>query len=387
MTGEKEASKGRGPHDLRAPFPWGFGGKARVTEILWRGFGPDVPNFVDPFCGSLATLLLRPGGAGKIETVNDDSAAICNFWRAVTSDPDAVARYCDWPVNETDLHARHKWLVRELAALKPRLEQDPELFDPKIAGWWVWGICCWIGGGWCGGVSRGEPRPNLTTQGVHLVHKRPGVAAGVHVPANWNVPPHLSSEMGVHRQLPDLGNGLGTGGKGIHSAENTRLPAIGNNRGIFGVSAPPCQEWFRALAERLRRVRVCCGDWTRVLGPGTLGKGKNVGGRRPCAVLLDPPYPHNRRDPNLYGGQDSPDVWWAARDWAVEHGDDPDLRIALCGYAGDFGEHPGWTEYAWRGARGYAGKDNENRDAERVWFSPACIPLVKAQGELFGRAG
>jgi DNA adenine methylase len=98
--------------------------------------------------------------------------------------------------------------------------------------------------------------------------------------------------------------------------------------------------------------------------------------------------PQVRRDcPNLYGGQDSPDVWWAARDWALEHGDDPDLRVALCGYAGDFGEHPGWTEYAWRGARGYAGADNPNRDAERIWFSKGCITLVKAQGELFEAAG
>jgi DNA adenine methylase len=334
--------------ELRAPFPW-FGAKSRVADVIWRALDPDVPNLVIPFCGSLSELLLRPGAAGKIETVNDDSAAICNFWRAIMADPDAVARHCDWPVNETDLHARHRWLVRELAALKPRLEQDPELFDAKVAGWWVWGICCWIGGGWCEEPANGK--------GVHqnLAHKRPGVAAGIHVEANWD--------------------------------ERTRLPAIGNNRGIFGVSVPPCQEWFRALAERLRRVRVCCGDWTRVLGPGTLGKGRNVGGRRPCAVLLDPPYPHDHRDPNLYGGQDSPDVWWAARDWALEHGDDSDLRIALCGYAGDFGEHPGWTEYAWRGARGYASADNENRDAERIWFSKGCLPLVKSQGELFGQVG
>jgi DNA adenine methylase len=348
--------------DLRAPFPW-FGAKSRVAEVIWRAFDPAVPNLVDPFCGSLATLLLRPGGAGKIETVNDDSAGICNFWRAITADPDAVARYCDWPVNETDLHARHKWLVRELVALKPKLEQEPEAFDAKIAGWWVWGACCWIGGGWCQEAkTTGEAyspgrRPALAGegQGVHLARKRPGVAAGVHVEANWD--------------------------------EATRLPSIGNDRGIFGVAAPPCKEWFLNLAARLRRVRVCCGDWTRVLGPGTLGKGRNVGGRRPCAVLLDPPYPHDHRDPNLYGEHDAADVWWAARDWAVEHGGDPELRIALCGYAGDFGEHPGWTEYAWRGARGYAAADNENRDQERIWFSRGCLPLVKAQGELFKRTG
>lgn len=52
--------------DLRAPFPW-FGGKRRVANVVWRAFGADVPNLIDPFAGSLAILLGRPGGAGKIE--------------------------------------------------------------------------------------------------------------------------------------------------------------------------------------------------------------------------------------------------------------------------------------------------------------------------------
>lgn len=354
---------------------------------MWRAFG-DLPNYVEPFFGSGAVLLGRPGGAGKIETINDIDAQVCNFWRSIQYAPDRVAETCDWPVNETDLHARHRDLVAHMSNLRARLEDDPCYCEPATAGWWVWGICQWIGGGWCGGVSRGRPRPNTAAdQGVHLVRKRPGVGAGVVVPANWNVPPHLSSENGVHKtRMPDLGNGLGSGGKGVHSAENTKLPAIGNNRGIFGVAAPPCQEWFRALAQRLRRVRVCCGDWQRVLGPGTLGKGKNVGGRRPCAVFFDAPYPHDRRDVGLYT-QDGMELWFQVRDWAVEHGDDPDLRIAVCGYEGDFGDHAGWTEYAWRGARGYSSKENDNRERERIWFSRGCLPLEGSQGELFERTG
>ena len=43
---------------LRAPFPW-FGGKSRVAAVVWRAFG-DVPNYVEPFAGSLAVLLGRP---------------------------------------------------------------------------------------------------------------------------------------------------------------------------------------------------------------------------------------------------------------------------------------------------------------------------------------
>ena len=43
---------------LKAPFPW-FGGKSRVSHIVWDYFG-DVANYVEPFAGSLAVLLGRP---------------------------------------------------------------------------------------------------------------------------------------------------------------------------------------------------------------------------------------------------------------------------------------------------------------------------------------
>jgi DNA adenine methylase len=50
-----------------------------------------VPNYVEPFAGSLAVLLARPH-APKIETVNDKDGLISNFWRAVKYAPDEVAR-------------------------------------------------------------------------------------------------------------------------------------------------------------------------------------------------------------------------------------------------------------------------------------------------------
>jgi len=47
-------------NELRAPFPW-FGGKSKVAEVVWRAFGY-VPNYVEPFAGSLAVMLGRPHG-------------------------------------------------------------------------------------------------------------------------------------------------------------------------------------------------------------------------------------------------------------------------------------------------------------------------------------
>jgi hypothetical protein len=207
-----------------------------------------------------------------------------------------------------------------------------------------------------------------------------GIRAGMGVHSDaahepWRERPHLSGSMGVHGRRPELG----FAGKGVH------LPALGNDRGLNGVAAAPCVEWFRALQARLRRVRVACGDWRRVLGPSVLGKGKNVGGRRPCAVFLDPPYAHEFRDPYLYSEDDAA-ISAQVREWALEHGDDPDLRIALCGYEGEHEMPKSWTVHAWKAARGYAAEGNNNRERERIWFSPHCLPIEQQRG-LFEETG
>ena len=90
---------------LKAPFPW-FGGKSRVADLVWKRFG-NVANYVEPFAGSLAVLLGRPHQA-KLETVNDLDCYVANFWRALKNDPDGVAQWADDPVNEADLHAKHR---------------------------------------------------------------------------------------------------------------------------------------------------------------------------------------------------------------------------------------------------------------------------------------
>lgn len=351
---------------LKAPFPW-FGGKRRVAHIAWRAFG-DVPNYVEPFAGSLAVMLGRPT-VGKIETVNDVDRMLANFWRAIAGAPLEVARWADWPVNEADLHARHVWLVqhlREGAEFRERMHSDADFYDAKIAGWWVWGICQWIGAGWCV-EPKNRKHPKLD-----------GIGKGVHSNTGHG-------ELRLKQQMPKLSVTDGATGIGGVHAQGLHLPALGNDRGLNGVSAPPCADWFVALQERLRRVRVACGDWTRVLGPSVLGKGKNVGGRRPCAVFLDPPYAHDRRATQLYADDDA-SISANARAWAIANGNDPDLRIALCGYEGEHEMPSSWTVHSWTAARGYAKAENNNRELERIWFSPHCLPIDDAQPSLFGRS-
>ena len=115
---------------IQAPFVY-FGGKSRIASAVWERFG-DVPNYVEPFAGSLAVLLGRPH-VPRTETVNDLDGMIANFWRAVRAVPEEVARHADWPVNENDLHARHAWLVGQRERVTSRLEGDPDWYDAKVA--------------------------------------------------------------------------------------------------------------------------------------------------------------------------------------------------------------------------------------------------------------
>ena len=319
---------------LRAPFPW-FGGKAPVADKVWAALG-NVAHYVEPFFGSGAVLLARPH-APKTETVNDLDAMVANFWRAVSADPDAVASFADHPTNETDLHARHAWLVNQRADLNERLHADPEAYDAKIAGWWVWGSCNWIGGGFCSGEG-----PWQVVDGV-LTDTRQR--------------PHLSAGRGIKRQLPHLGDA----GQGI----NRKLPHLSAGRGQF------IRDWMAGLSARLRNVRVACGDWSRVTGPSVLRAGGGV-----CGVFLDPPYDVTDRV-NVYAQESR--VGADVRAWCLANGGDPDLRIVLAGYAGEHDEltKHGWSVIEWKARGGYGsqgdGDGRANAARERLWLSPHCF--------------
>lgn len=367
---------------------------------MWAAFG-DVPNYVEPFFGSGAVLLSRPTSA-RIETVNDLDAHLANFWRAAAAVPEEVAHWADWPVNEVDLHARHRWLVygEGAAEFQQKMRHDPDLFDAKRAGWWLWGICQWIGSGWCsqpewtwrrnaGRSSRGvltadnEQRPSLAskngirsrnTEGSADWEKRAVLAhsnRGVHLVTDQlpNKMPKMDRgtfsrmQQEVGNQLPDLGGNGGAAGKGVTASAKSQDAIL---------------SWMLALQARLRRVRVCCGDWTRVLGRSAT---ECIG---VTGVFLDPPYGADAgRDPSLYTHDDL-DIAAKARAWAIEHGSNPKLRIAYCSY----GEAPapeGWQRVKWKAVGGYAASagNHENAARETIDFSPHCLPVEARQRTLF----
>jgi len=172
---------------------------------------------------------------------------------------------------------------------------------------------------------------------------------------------------GVPKKMPEVG-AAGVG------RESTSQPT---RRGVHSPSlAAPAAllAYFDRLATRLRRVRILCGDWRRVVKPSiTTNHGLT-------AMFLDPPYPHAEHDMAYHGDGN---IWHDAAHWAVENGDNPLLRIAICGYHSDqtdalFGAT--WTRYRWQARGGYsnqraAGRGRENAKRECVWFSPHCLEV------------
>lgn len=411
------------PEHYEPVFPW-FGGKRRVAKLIWRAFGADIPNYVEPFFGSGAVLFQRPTDKIGIETVNDKDGFVCNAWRAIKYAPDEVAYWADWPVNENDLHARHFWLKQRRHELSRRLEGDPEYFDARIAGWWMWGMCASIGGAFCLDWRTGpwtvvdgmlvrisdatndsvDAQDESSDDDIPINRSRPhlGRNSGVGRCTNDSENeanalttisrsrPHLSSPNGVGRSMPALCPPMGV------TRHNVTNPGV--SRSIFDMAAESgviakrrnsCESdghscvyccsgrcglvpWMNAISARLRNVRVTSGDWTRVLGHSPTTYHGVTG------LFFDPPYSAPDRA-SVYGVEDF-NVANDVREWCKENGNNPLLRIALCGYEGEAHDELlelGWTKYAWKAHGGYGSQNenNVNMHRERIWFSPACLPL------------
>jgi len=300
---------------LKAPFPY-FGGKGRAADLIWPLLG-DPSGYVEPFAGSAAVLLARPSFKGRrVETLNDADGWLVNAWRSIRLSPDKTAEHVYGPVSEIDYHARLAWLQeRRDDRLVAWLEGDPENHDPKAAAWWLYVLACGIGDPWASGPWR--------VMDGHLVNTR---------------------------GLPHLGDA----GQGV-------------------------KNYFTALATRLERVRITCGDWLRVCQPSVTRSGAGGDGTR--AIFLDPPYATSG---DLYA-HGSNDVATQVRQWLLNDAD-LNMRIILCGYDNEHDEllNAGWTKTSGKagGGAGYSSRSDNGR-RERLWVSPACLS-VDTQMELIG---
>lgn len=340
-------------------------------------------------------MLLQRPHEPRIETINDWDCYVANFWRATAFDAGAVACFADNPVNEADLHARHRWLVlgEDAAEFRQRMRTDPHYFDARFAGYWVCGACCWIGSGWCVEPAGGE----LSQQLPQMDATGRLVATG----------PKLS------QQIPFIARFSGSAvpecstnpRKGLRDNNRPQLAdAFSRGRGVNGNdSAGTCEQrrawlvaWFEAIRDRFRTVRVCCGDWQRVCDSHSTTTRLGLTG-----IFLDAPYKtsledgkSNRAD-RLYASDKDQDVNALVErviKYCIDRGNDSQMRIAACCYDGEGYEilaDFGWTVESWKAGGGYgnhSGKVNDNAGRERIWFSPHCRQPVQrslfAQHEL-----
>lgn len=350
--------------ELKAPFPY-FGGKSRIADEAWSRLG-NVDNYVEAFAGSAAMLLARSDRHAwwdKTETINDYEGMVANFWRATKHAPDIVAEHADNPINENDLHARKAWLSPQRETLRSKLEGDPDWYDPKIAGWWVWGLSTCLAGGFC--ASEG---PWIVVNG-ELVNRN-----------DCNIDDNTA---GVARSIPQLGGGTGVNSDGISRSRPQLNSYSGVNASHMtrseGVNGAGIVNFMRRLAHRLRRVRVCCGDWSRVCTATPTWRQCGITG-----VFLDPPYAMAGRS-SVYATE--MDVLDGVREWCIEMGAMPQMRIILCGYDTDHEMPADWTVVEWEtsGGLGRQAMDSRGRDnakRERLWCSPNCITPDEARPQI-----
>jgi len=393
----------------KCPFPF-FGGKSQAAPAVWAALG-DVRHFVEPFAGSLAVLLGRPHPINRhnhSETVNDVDGLLVNAWRAIQLAPEETAVHASWPVAEADLVARHLALVNWRAERQlEHLMGDPLWYDERMAGWWLNGLCQWIGTGWCDGRGKWVVGDDDRIRPRRPDEPRPGDATGA------------DETPGVARQLPQLGNDgrgvnqpgvrdgtpgvarkllfLGNNGRGInHPDVRDGTPGYCRNGGPWHPSAPDITstvlvEWFQHLAQRLRWVRIVNGDWTRVVTGGAINSLPVRMKKGGCAgIFLDPPYADTAgRDPHVYT-HDSPVVAHAVREWALAHGNEPKWRIVMAGFEGEHGDAftaAGWREVEWfkqgylsGGMGNVKANGTHQQGRERLWLSPNCLEVSVETG-------
>ena len=354
---------------LTAPFPY-YGSKRRLAGQIWERLGNPVV-YVEPCAGSIAALLARPGGAGPREIVCDTDGLLCNAWRGLQFDAEGVAAHADYPTIHQDLTARHKYLKQWKVENAQRLSEDPYYYDPEMAGWWLWGMSLWIGGGF--GYVDSEQIPLVSDKGGGS-----GVAAQrINMPKHPDTRPHDSHK----------GGGDGVSAQRLNGPGRDQIPHVEGRVGGQGISAqrttrPDLLQWFGALQERLQAVVVLNRSWESALTP-TLLQQTASGPESSVGILLDPPYTTVDRSSALYHSDtdgESDDVAAQTWAWALENGDR--FRIAYCCHQGDIPVPDGWDSIT--GTLGGIKKEERRHRLDMIMFSPACNP--KQQPSLFDDA-
>lgn len=161
-----------------------------------------------------------------------------------------------------------------------------------------------------------------------------------------------------------------------------RVPNLDSGQGIIPIlQRGEARDLMITLRDRLANARVLCGDWRRVLTYVPTTRHGLTG------VFLDPPYCALNSGRSTTYATDSRSIAGDVAAWAIDNGGNDLMRIALCGYDGDYAMPDDWEMARWKANGGYANagssRGRENAKRERMWFSPHCQKVPKEQA-LFG---
>jgi site-specific DNA-adenine methylase len=357
----------------KALFPY-FGGKGKAAPIIWKYFGNNIKNYVEPFAGSLATFFSKP--YPTTSTLNDYSGLVINLWRSIQRNHESVAYEASLLNGEADLHACELQCKNEEEELKRKLEATPEYNNPKLAGRYLYGLCNKIGPFAVGG----GPWYNIDGR---LTHKKEitEIIEGKGISRQL---PHLGDAgKGISRQLPHLGDaGAGISRKLPHLSAgrgiSRKLPHLGNaGRGISRGTQMCRYDYILSLMQtfvsKLEHARLTCGDWKRVACSKAVTTAHGM-----TAVYLDPPY---EIGDDYYS--EGKGIIQEVVNWCKETENNPKLQVILSTYESQWINEllTGWTKIEWKQSGGYGGAKNSN--LERIFISPNCTPKLQNLTELF----
>lgn len=354
-----------------SPFPY-FGGKGRAAKQVWERLGP-VYTYIEPFAGTLAVLRRCPYGPRPREIANDKDGLLTNAWRSIMYEPEATAYHADWPTNHIDLIARKSQLLRACRTLERELKNDPHFCVPEYGGWWLWAISNSIDMSVAPAnkevaqaLERGEfAGERLASQSRPYTAGRNPLGVSVQRLAQVSkTAPRITSE-----RRPDIKDCKG--GRGVTAQ---RMSGNAQKRESLHL-------WFNSLSERLQCVYFLAGDWLQAVASNTVMGITPSDPDRITGIFFDPPYAEGVDARKELYKEEGFDIAGAVQEWAIANGDNPQLRICIAGYEGDYADYPaGWTSAYWKRGAGMetSGESTlHHRRQEALWFSPHCLTEEK----------
>ena len=107
---------------------------------------------------------------------------------------------------------------------------------------------------------------------------------------------------------------------------------------------------------------------------------------RPLFVFIDPPYLRGKK--YTYYTEEKINDW--IQDWAIAHGNDPEIKIIVAGYTTDYWRAwpDGWKSIFWDAGKSFATtaadteKAYKNLGQECLWVSPSCQIVEKEESTM-----